>query len=59
MKDPKFMEDAQRLHINPDPISGKEVGKELNEAYATPKDIVARAAQLWPPATAVPESGAK
>ena len=54
MKDPKFKDDAARLHIDPDPISGEEVEKELKEAYAMPKDVVARAAELWPPATATP-----
>ncbi len=59
MKDPQFLQDAQRLHIDPDPISGDEVEKELKEAYAMPKDVVARAAELWPPATGAPPSSAK
>ena len=59
MKDPQFLEDAQRMHINPDPMSGEQVAKEIDGAYAMPKDVVARAAQLWPPATAVPETTKK
>ncbi|HWG05583.1 MAG TPA: tripartite tricarboxylate transporter substrate-binding protein, partial [Beijerinckiaceae bacterium] len=59
MKDPKFLDDAHRMHIDPEPMSGKDAAKEIEAAYAAPKDVVARAAQLWPPATAVPESGAK
>lgn len=52
MKDPKFIDDAHRMHINPDPLTGEQVAQEIQKAYASPKDVVARAAKLWPPATA-------
>jgi tripartite-type tricarboxylate transporter receptor subunit TctC len=57
MKDPKFLEDAHRMHIDPDPMTGEQAEKEIKEAYATPKDIVARAATIWPPATAGSHGG--
>jgi tripartite-type tricarboxylate transporter receptor subunit TctC len=49
MKDPKFLADAHRMHIQPAPMTGEEIEAELKEAYASPKDIVAVAAKLWPP----------
>lgn len=52
MKDPKFVDDAHRMHINPDPLTGEQVEKEIQAAYASPKEVVERAAKLWPPATA-------
>ena len=51
MKDPKYLADAHTMHIDPDPMTGAEAQKLMIEAYGTPKDIVARAAKLWPPAT--------
>jgi hypothetical protein len=50
MKDPKFLAEADRLHIEIDPLPGEEVAKALDEAYAQPKDVIARAIELWPPA---------
>ena len=29
MKDPKFLEDAHRMHIDPDPMTGEEAEKEI------------------------------
>jgi tripartite-type tricarboxylate transporter receptor subunit TctC len=49
MKDPKFLADAGRMRIHPDPMTGEQMAAEIKEAYATPKDIVAIAAKLWPP----------
>ena len=49
MKDPKFLADAIKMHIEPDPMTGEESQAAIIEAYAAPKDIVARAAKLWPP----------
>lgn len=50
MKDPKFLDDAGRMHITPDPMTGAAVEAALKKAYGAPKDVVARAAKLWPPA---------
>jgi tripartite-type tricarboxylate transporter receptor subunit TctC len=49
MKDPKFLADAGKMHIEPDPMTGEESQKAIVEAYSAPKAIVARAAKLWPP----------
>jgi tripartite-type tricarboxylate transporter receptor subunit TctC len=51
MKDAAFLEDAKRLHIEPEPMRGEEVEAAIKEAYAAPKDVVAEAARLWPPAS--------
>ena len=53
MKDPKFLADAHRMHIEPHPMTGAAAEKEIKAAYASPKDVVALAAKLWPPATHV------
>ena len=49
MKDPKFLADAKKMHIEPDPMTGEDMQKEMSEAYNAPKDAIARAAELWPP----------
>ncbi|HET9149948.1 MAG TPA: tripartite tricarboxylate transporter substrate-binding protein [Alphaproteobacteria bacterium] len=51
MKDPKFLAEAKKLHIQPDPMTGEQMEKEIIEAYKAPKEVVARAAELWPVAT--------
>jgi tripartite-type tricarboxylate transporter receptor subunit TctC len=43
MKDPAFLADAQKLHLEIDPISGEQVEKLVKEAAATPPDVVAAA----------------
>ncbi len=48
LKDPAFLADAKRLQMEVDPLTGEEVEKLLRTAYAAPKDVVARAAQLIP-----------
>jgi tripartite-type tricarboxylate transporter receptor subunit TctC len=50
MKDAKFLADADSMHIESDPMTGAQVEEEIKQAYAAPKDIVALAAKLWPPA---------
>jgi tripartite-type tricarboxylate transporter receptor subunit TctC len=50
MKDPKFLADARTMNIEPQPMTGEEIEDELKQAYAAPKDVVALAAKLWPPA---------
>jgi tripartite-type tricarboxylate transporter receptor subunit TctC len=50
MTDPKFLSDAGRLRIEPDPMTGEAMAKAIRAAYAAPKGVVAVAAKLWPPA---------
>ena len=50
MQDPKFLADAERMRIQPEPMAGAQIEEEIKHAYAAPKDIVALAAKLWPPA---------
>ncbi|MQA66265.1 MAG: hypothetical protein GEU76_10260 [Alphaproteobacteria bacterium] len=50
MKDPKFLADAKRMKIEPDPMTGDAMAAAIRKAYGAPKDIVAIAAKLWPPA---------
>lgn len=48
MRDPAFIEDAKKLKIELEPVSGEEVGKAWAAAAATPKDIVEKAKKaLW------------
>jgi tripartite-type tricarboxylate transporter receptor subunit TctC len=49
MTDPKFLKDANTMHIEPQPMTGEDMQKEIAEAYAAPKDVVALASKLWPP----------
>jgi tripartite-type tricarboxylate transporter receptor subunit TctC len=50
MKDPLFKADAGRMRINTAPMNGESIQKAIAAAYAAPKDVVAIAAKLWPPA---------
>jgi tripartite-type tricarboxylate transporter receptor subunit TctC len=51
MADPDFLAEAQRFGLEIDPLGGEAIGKLLASAYAAPRDIVARAAELVEPAT--------
>lgn len=42
MKDPAFLAEAEKSKIDVDPITGEQVAKLVDEAMATPKDVVAR-----------------
>src|SRR5262249_55321506 len=50
MTDPEFLAEAERFQMEIDPLSGDAVAKLLAKAYATPREIVARAAELVEPA---------
>lgn len=50
MNDPKFLVDAERLHIQPEPMTGEQIEEQIKQAYAAPKNVVTMAAKLWPPA---------
>jgi tripartite-type tricarboxylate transporter receptor subunit TctC len=45
MKDPEYLADAQRLKIDVNPVSGRDLDKLLAELYATPKDVVKKASE--------------
>lgn len=45
MKDPAFLADAQKLQVDVDAVTAAEIETLLAEVYATPKDIVAKAAK--------------
>lgn len=45
MKDPEFLADANRMKIDVNPVTGPALDKLLAELYATPKDVVAKAAK--------------
>ena len=45
MKDPEFLADAQRMQADVSPVTAAAIEKLLAEIYATPKDIVAKAAK--------------
>ena len=49
MKDPKFLEDAEKARIDIAPSSGERVQSVVEKLYATPKEVITRAKQLISP----------
>jgi tripartite-type tricarboxylate transporter receptor subunit TctC len=47
--DPEFLEDAQKVMMEIDPLSGEEMARRLASAHETPKSIVEQAAALVQP----------
>jgi len=45
MKDPAFLAGAQKLQLEVNPVSGTEVDAVVASLYATPKDVVTKAAR--------------
>ncbi len=43
MQDKQFLEDAEKMRVDIDPLSGAKVQEVVAKLYATPKDIVERA----------------
>ena len=43
MRDPTYLSDARKAMLEIDPMSGEDMARLINEAYATPKEIVSRA----------------
>ena len=43
MKDPEFVVEMQKRHLNVEPLSGEEVQKIVEDIVATPKDLVEQA----------------
>ena len=46
MKDPEFLEDADKLKLEIDPVSGGDITALLSEISASPHDVIELAAQL-------------
>lgn len=49
MKDPAFIAEAEKLQLEIEPMTGRQIQTLLTEAFATPKDIVAEAGTLLTP----------
>ena len=45
MKDPEYLQEARKLNIDVNPVSGKAIDQLLAELYATPKDVIRKAGQ--------------
>lgn len=43
MKDPEFLEEAKRQHLDIAPVSGEEIAAIIRKVYASPPDVIARA----------------
>lgn len=46
MRDPAFLAEAKTAHLDIDPITGEQMGKLVQDAYATPPDVVAKMTEL-------------
>jgi tripartite-type tricarboxylate transporter receptor subunit TctC len=53
MKDPEFIADAERNQMEIEPLTGAQVEAFLDKAYASPPDVVAQAAALVDPSSAM------
>jgi tripartite-type tricarboxylate transporter receptor subunit TctC len=49
MRDPEFLAEAEKLQLEIEPLSAHEIDALLANAFATPKPIVAQAAELIEP----------
>jgi hypothetical protein len=49
MKDPEFLAEAEKLQLEIEPLSARDIDTLLANAFATPKAIVAQAAELIEP----------
>jgi tripartite-type tricarboxylate transporter receptor subunit TctC len=49
MRDPEFLAEAEKLQLEIEPLSAREIDALLAKAFATPKAIVAQAAELIEP----------
>ena len=49
LKDPGFLEEASKLELEVNPVSGADVDKLIAELYRTPKDIVEEARKAIAP----------
>jgi tripartite-type tricarboxylate transporter receptor subunit TctC len=44
-KDPELLAEAQKLNLDVNPVSGGQLDALLADAYATPKEVIAKAAK--------------
>ena len=44
MKDPEFLAETKQRQLEVEPVSAKSLTAMISELYATPKDILAKAA---------------
>ena len=49
MRDPQFLEDAEKMRIDISPLPGAKVQELVQKLYAAPQDVVARARQAISP----------
>jgi hypothetical protein len=49
MKDPEFLAEARKMNIDVRPVSAKAINELLAELYASPKEVLARAAAAIAP----------
>jgi tripartite-type tricarboxylate transporter receptor subunit TctC len=49
MKDPKYIEDAQRIGLDVNPLGGEEIAAQIRQVQATPESVVARLRELLAP----------
>jgi tripartite-type tricarboxylate transporter receptor subunit TctC len=49
-KDPEMIADGKKVQVDFDPMSGEEAAKVINDFYATPPELVKKAAQMTQPA---------
>ena len=52
LADPEFIAEAAKTQLEIEPMTGDEIAKMLTKAYATPKSVVERAAELVYPSGA-------
>ena len=43
MKDPEYLADAKKQHLEADSMRGEEIGKLIERIYAIPEPVIARA----------------
>jgi hypothetical protein len=46
LRDPLYLADAEKALLEVDPVSGEAMERALKDAYATPKELVRRAAEF-------------
>jgi tripartite-type tricarboxylate transporter receptor subunit TctC len=46
LRDPLFLADAEKALLEVNPMSGEAMEQALKDAYATPKELIRRAAEL-------------
>ncbi|HEY4405234.1 MAG TPA: hypothetical protein VGN55_11380 [Xanthobacteraceae bacterium] len=49
LTDPEFLEDAKRMALDVNPVSGRAVETLIDELYGTPEDVVAKTRRVITP----------